>query len=92
VLVIGLPAGALGASVAHSPGSSWSIVATPNEAPKANQLNSVACARRSDCWAVGYSEGAPPFAQNLAEHWNGRVWSVVAVPVTGPNAFNDCKV
>jgi hypothetical protein len=66
-------------------------VATPNAASVANQLNSVACASRSDCWAVGYSEGTSPLAQNLAEHWNGRVWSIVSVPVTGPNAFNELQ-
>jgi hypothetical protein len=88
VLVTGVSGGALGASAAGGPRSSWSIVATPNAASVANQLNSVACASRSDCWAVGYSEGSSHLAQNLAEHWNGRVWSIVSVPVTGPNAFN----
>jgi hypothetical protein len=91
VLVSGVPGGALGASPVGGGRSSWSIVTTPNAASVANQLNSVACASSSDCWAVGYSEGTSPLAQNLAEHWDGGAWSIVSVPVTGPNAFNSLQ-
>ncbi len=76
------PAGALTAR------SAWSIVTTPNAGSVANQLNAVSCVSTSDCWAVGYSKGTGPLARNLAEHWNGRAWTIVPVPVTGPDAYD----
>jgi hypothetical protein len=50
------------------------------------QLNAVSANSAADVWAVGQAStpyGTPPEA-NLAEHWNGRKWSRVAVPYPRP--------
>jgi len=65
-------------------------VASPN-ATTFNQLVQAAAISPTDMWAVGFSNtGASNNTpdQNLAEHWNGTNWSVVATPNVGPG-FND---
>jgi hypothetical protein len=60
--------------------SDWSIVASANAAPPANNfLTGLACVSMSDCWAVGtYTNNGA--AQALTEHWNGQAWSAVSAP------------
>ena len=67
-------------------GTSWSIVASPNEAPasSANALQGVSCASASSCTAVGYSG-----YRALVESWNGTSWSVVPSPNERPGSTND---
>jgi hypothetical protein len=70
-------------------GGSWRVVPTPNVGTGHNELDGAAGSSPSDVWAVG-RHVAPtgplnPYGQerSLAEHWNGRSWSVVAVPTEG---------
>jgi Dockerin type I domain len=65
-------------------GTSWAIVASPDrDQGQDNQLNSIACAPNSACWAVGYSAD-PPYdnygARTLAQRWTGTSWSIVNSP------------
>jgi hypothetical protein len=60
-------------------GSTWERLGTP-DLPTAD-LNAVACITTTDCTAVGEGEGDGYLA--LAEHWDGRSWSLVDLPVPG---------
>jgi hypothetical protein len=64
-------------------GRKWSKVRTPNQGGTAsddrNELNAVACASASDCWAVGDSESSGAGDLNQALQWNGKRWSEVKV-------------
>lgn len=70
----------------HWDGSSWTVVPSPNPGPRNNYLDAVDAAGPNDIWAVGgyraYVGG--PFV-TLAEHWDGRTWSVVSTPNPGPD-------
>ncbi len=57
---------------------------TPADLPpnQSNQLNDVACASASDCWAVGAS------GPELIERWNGSSWSLAALPNNGTPGNN----
>ena len=63
-------------------GTAWTRTATtdPAGASAGNSLQAVAVRSASDVWAAGYS-GYPE--ASLVEHWNGAVWSTVAVPNIG---------
>jgi hypothetical protein len=64
-------------------GSEWAIVASPNNATtRDNELNGVACASASNCWAVGDYINTGLVAQTLIEHWDGISWTIVASPNT----------
>jgi hypothetical protein len=68
-------------------GATWRVEPTP-DAPGAYSaaLYSVSCALVSSCVAVGSAEiGASH--ETLAEHWNGRSWSVVATPFIAGSAL-----
>jgi hypothetical protein len=70
-------------------GSQWSVVPSPNGTIGGFQvgtdLNGVACASASDCWAVGDTNGAPGEGVNgsVIEYWNGSAWSVEHADITG---------
>jgi hypothetical protein len=69
----------------HWNGQTWSLVATPNPGGTAagglSSLNSTRCASARNCWAVGrYRPIAGGTLLNEALHWNGKKWSLVAVP------------
>ncbi len=73
----------------HWDGNAWSIVATPNASnSQENSLSGVACINASDCWAVGSSLVSGFVADTLAEHWNGRAWSIVTTPNPSPDTAN----
>jgi hypothetical protein len=75
--------------IEHWNGSSWAIVASPNASGTFNQLNRVACASASDCWAVGYSYySTSDLSQTLIEHWDGSAWTIVASPNTSATEKN----
>ncbi len=64
-------------------GSSWSIVASPNNSRYAyNRLNAVSCVSPSFCAAVGTLEGSRFSSSSLFETWNGSTWNIG----TGVNA------
>jgi hypothetical protein len=57
----------------HWDGTAWSPVAVPAPAGSAiSLLNSVSCAGKASCWAVG--TGSPT---TFMERWNGHAWTVV---------------
>jgi hypothetical protein len=63
--------------IAHWNGTSWAVVNSPNAlTPWSTQLQDVACASASECWAIGYSGALDP----LIERWNGNSWAIVASP------------
>ncbi len=79
----------LNAIIYHWDGSLWAQVAAPSSGETYDQLESVTCTNRSDCWAVGsagpnqiqynFLPGIAPTvvgARALLEHWNGSAWSV----------------
>lgn len=71
-------------------GANWSIVPSPSpgtqskcgEGYSGSALTGVAGASANDVWAVGWIcsayQGYP--GQTLAEHWNGRQWTVISSP------------
>jgi hypothetical protein len=69
----------------HWNGTAWTIVASPNVGTNRNYLNSVAVASSNNVWAVGFYWNASNVQRTLTEHWNGKVWSVVAAPDAGTN-------
>jgi hypothetical protein len=64
-------------------GRSWSKVKTVSPpGPGYDILSSVACVRRTDCWAVGATKAAVSTRRDtLIEHWNGRAWRRFSAPV-----------
>ncbi len=78
----------------HWNGSTWRVVPTPTVGA-ADTLFDVAVLGPNDAWAVGgYYDSNVSFqnlqcehtAHTLIEHWNGRVWAVVASPDPGASA------
>ena len=68
-------------------GTSWTIVASPNNNTRTNLLQGITCASASDCWAVGYySNGS--VNQTLIERWDGTSWAIVASPSTSATQSN----
>src|SRR5688572_28496281 len=61
------------------------MVPSPNTGTY-NTLYGVTCLSSSDCWAVGFYNGAQ--WQTLTQHWNGSAWSVVTSPSTSPSQTN----
>jgi hypothetical protein len=80
--------------VEHYNGSTWSVVPSPNPAPRhplngARQtLNAVKMVSSTDGWAVGntFDTASGSFQPNngLILHWNGRTWSVDTTAVIAP--------
>jgi hypothetical protein len=73
--------------VLHWNGRRWSRVSVPTPRPKGlSELFEVSCPSPSSCWAVGghviTAGGANSTITvlNQALHWDGRRWSLVAVP------------
>lgn len=69
------------AIVQHWNGSSWSVVSSV-KAPQSVLTSFAAISARSnrDVWAVGGSRDRFNHQQDLAQHWDGRRWSVVPTP------------
>lgn len=59
-------------------GAGWSIQPTPN-VKAASLLRRVACASADACIAVG-TAGNVSNERTLAERWNGRTWTLQAMP------------
>ena len=63
----------------HWNGTSWSIVASPNNSPADSAfLESVTCVSSNNCWAAGVTAGTA--FSGLIEQWNGTQWQVVPSP------------
>src|SRR5215472_11710806 len=85
-IVLAVAQGALAASAQPARQVTWRLVRGPAVAPN-NVLNSIAAVSTRSAWAGGVqgftSDGSKP-GRPLLEHWNGRAWSVSALPVTWP--------
>lgn len=58
-------------------GSSWSVQSTPSPSgAKESYLESVSCVSSTECTAVGSYENSSSTYVTLAEHWNGKEWSI----------------
>ncbi len=76
---------AVGASSARWNGQTWSVVPTPQPGDPGSDffaLDSVACMTPSNCLALGLDSEPINSFSTLAEHWNGRTWSLL-----GPDAL-----
>ncbi|HLH63261.1 MAG TPA: hypothetical protein VKV20_16385 [Ktedonobacteraceae bacterium] len=67
--------------VEHWNGTSWQVVASPNNGQEENQLNGVAAVSSTNVWAVGYSRNG--VLRTLIEHWDGAQWSIIPSPNAG---------
>ncbi len=73
----------------HWNGSSWTIQATPVPSNSdESQLEAVSCSSAASCTAVGVLSG-PAYLELLAEHWNGKTWTVQNAP--NPNGASPDK-
>jgi hypothetical protein len=74
----------------HWNGKTWAVQATPPAPSDATspQLDAVSCPSASSCTAVGEFTG-PGYLVLLADHWNGKTWTVQNAP--NPNGANPNK-
>ena len=73
----------------------WTVISSPNQGTKDNQLLGVAPVSSSSIWAVG-NYNAGPYTMSLrtlAEHWNGSRWSIVSTPnaATGSGDYDSLQ-
>lgn len=69
--------------LAHWDGAAWTVAATPPVAA-GSALSSVASDGPGSVWAVGSAgpEGRQDHGLPLAEHWDGKSWSLLPAPPT----------
>ena len=61
-------------------GSTWAVVASPDQGTRQNYLGGIACPSATSCVAVGFFRNASSVPQTLVESWNGSTWAIVASP------------
>src|SRR5579875_931055 len=67
--------------IEHWNGSRWSVVKSPVLGTYPYDLRAVSGIAANDIWAVGdYTTPPGDITLTLAEHWNGKQWSVVPTP------------
>ena len=64
-------------------GSTWAVVASPDQGTMQNYLGGIACASATSCVAVGFFRNPSSVPQTLVESWNGSTWAIVASPDQG---------
>jgi hypothetical protein len=73
----------LHAQGAHYNGA-WNFHDTPVMGSGSSPFNAIAAVKRDDIWGIGnWFDGS--YFQSLAEHWNGRTWTIVPSPDYGGN-------
>lgn len=73
----------------HWNGTAWSMVKITGPAGAVSTyLPSVSCPSAAYCWAVGQYQQSGGLQVAYAEHWNGRAWSPVAVPVAAGSTLS----
>lgn len=82
IAFLAVPAVSAGAAASH-----WTIQPSPDHLPGENLLYGVSCASPNVCDAVGgwFTRQQVPFL--LAEGWNGKTWTLQAVPKPNGAAF-----
>jgi len=79
-----LAGGLLQTLTLHWDGASWTTIPSPDVGNRDNQLTSVTGMLTGNLWAVGYyNDPANGFQEPLAEHWDGRNWTVATLPNDG---------
>jgi hypothetical protein len=68
----------------HWDGSSWRVVPSPGVAKETSELLAVAAVSATDVWAVGFHRAEGSQNQPLAEHWDGRTWTIAPPPEPAP--------
>ncbi len=67
--------------IEHWNGTQWSVVKNPNLGSFPYDLRGISAVAANDIWAVGtYTTPPGDISLTLAEHWNGKQWSVVSSP------------
>lgn len=66
--------------IEHWNGKTWSVFPSPNASGSGNVLNSVTSTTSKDVWAVGFYITKAGHDQTLAEHWDGKKWTIVPTP------------
>lgn len=64
-------------------GAKWGIARVPQPGTVRDMLFGASALSPSDVWVVGDREGGNGVFAALAEHWNGKQWSVVPTPDPG---------
>ena len=76
--------------IEHWNGRKWSVKASPSVAGSADALlRGVSCLARLNCWAVGSAALRSTRLEPVAEHWNGRRWSLTVLPEPAGLAADD---
>jgi hypothetical protein len=69
------------ASTRVAAASEWHVQSTPNPSgATASELLRVSCASEKACTSVGYYVNGSGVQVTLAEHWNGKEWSLQSTP------------
>lgn len=76
-----------GALIEHWDGARWSIVPNPASRNARTQLNSITALSATDIWAVGQQQKSSGALVPLAEHWDGKSWSIVPTAAGNPTSF-----
>jgi hypothetical protein len=67
--------------IEHWNGAKWSLTVSPSVPGSSDTfLSGVSCSARPDCWAVGSAAIGSAKQEPIAEHWNGRKWSLAVLP------------
>jgi hypothetical protein len=77
------------AQPAQAAGTTWTVVKSPNGSitpNSSNTLSGVSAISDRNVWAVGSFSGNTGPNQTLAEHFNGKAWSLVKTPNAGTRA------
>jgi hypothetical protein len=65
----------------HWNGTEWVIQSTPNPSgAKSSGFAAVACPSAGECFATGSYTSSEGVVGTLAEHWNGKEWSIQSTP------------
>src|SRR5947209_14875409 len=70
------------APLAFTQSGGWTVIPSPNQGTRDNELVGIAAVSANDIWSVG-SFNVGPYANSLrtlTEHWNGTSWSIVPSP------------
>lgn len=71
-------------------GRAWHVALAPTPSQYLTGIGSVSCALTTDCIAVGayFTDAIGRYSRTLAEHWNGRTWSIER-PTNVPSAIQN---